>query len=87
MKRVQPRAMGRAYRVLKRSSHISVAVTAAEPRVPKTGRRRAQGRASVTRAGGRAEPAKEKATRGTRAKAPKAAEQPATETAQETAEE
>ncbi len=48
MKRIQPRAMGRAYRILKRSSHLSVAVTAAEPRPLKGARRR--GRASVTRA-------------------------------------
>jgi large subunit ribosomal protein L22 len=48
-KRIQPRAMGRAYRILKRSSHLSAAVTAAEPRPLKTGRQR-RGRAAVTRA-------------------------------------
>lgn len=30
MKRIQPRAMGRAYRILKRSSHITIRVTEAE---------------------------------------------------------
>lgn len=50
MKRIQPRAMGRAYRILKRSSHLSVAVTAAEPRPAKSGRRPRRGQASVTRA-------------------------------------
>jgi large subunit ribosomal protein L22 len=49
MKRISPRAMGRAYRVLKRSSHFSVAVTETEPRPTKTGQRR-RGRAAVTRA-------------------------------------
>ena len=49
MKRIQPRAMGRAYRILKRSSHISVSLAAAEPRPTKGGRPR-RGRASVTRA-------------------------------------
>ena len=32
MKRIQPRAMGRAYRILKRSSHITVVVGEAPPR-------------------------------------------------------
>jgi len=50
MKRIQPRAMGRAYRILKRSSHLTVAVTAAEPRPLKGGAQRRRGRASVTRA-------------------------------------
>lgn len=50
MKRIQPRAMGRAYRILKRSSHLSVAVTAAEPRPAKSGRQRRRGQAAVTRA-------------------------------------
>lgn len=48
MKRVQPRAQGRAYRILKRSSHLTVAVEAAPARAEKGGRRR--GRAAVTRA-------------------------------------
>jgi large subunit ribosomal protein L22 len=48
MKRIKPRAMGRAYRILKRSSHLSVSVQAAEPKPAKTGTRR--GRANVTRA-------------------------------------
>ena len=49
MKRIQPRAMGRAYRILKRSAHLSVAVTAAEPR-PLKGKGARKGRAAVTRA-------------------------------------
>ena len=32
LKRIQPRAMGRAYRILKRTSHITVIVEEAEPR-------------------------------------------------------
>jgi len=48
MKRIQPRAMGRAYRILKRSSHITIVVKEAEePRV----RRRPQRGAQVRRAG------------------------------------
>jgi large subunit ribosomal protein L22 len=46
MKRLQPRAMGRAYRILKRSSHITVVVSEVEePR-----RRRTQRGAQVRRA-------------------------------------
>lgn len=48
-KRIQPRAMGRAYRILKRTAHLTVAVTAASPRPVKTGTRR-RGAAKVTRA-------------------------------------
>jgi large subunit ribosomal protein L22 len=50
MKRIQPRAMGRAYRILKRSSHLTAAVTAAEPRPLKGAAARRRGRAAVTRA-------------------------------------
>jgi large subunit ribosomal protein L22 len=52
MKRIQPRAMGRAYRILKRSSHLTIAVVASEPRVARTtgGAARRRGRATVTRA-------------------------------------
>ena len=50
MKRIQPRAMGRAYRILKRSAHLSVAVQAAEARPTKGGATRRRGRAAVTRA-------------------------------------
>ncbi|MFN3648614.1 MAG: 50S ribosomal protein L22 [Armatimonadota bacterium] len=50
MKRIQPRAMGRAYRILKRSAHLSVAVTAAEPRAQRSRGGRQRGRAQVTRA-------------------------------------
>ena len=32
MKRVQPRAQGRAYRILKRTSHITITVQEVEPR-------------------------------------------------------
>ena len=47
-KRIRPRAMGRAYRILKRTSHLRVAVTAAEPKARSN--QRPRGRASVTRA-------------------------------------
>jgi large subunit ribosomal protein L22 len=50
MKRIKPRAMGRAYRILKRSSHIRVAVQAADPRPLKGGAAKRRGRAAVTRA-------------------------------------
>lgn len=51
MKRIQPRAMGRAYRILKRSAHLTVAVRAAEPRPLKRGQQaRRRGTAAVTRA-------------------------------------
>jgi len=46
-KRIQPRAMGRAYRILKRTAHLTVAVQAAEPRA---GNQRRRGRSAVTRA-------------------------------------
>jgi len=49
-KRIQPRAMGRAYRILKRSAHLTAAVQAAEPRPLKGGAARRRGRAAVTRA-------------------------------------
>jgi len=50
MKRIQPRAMGRAYRIIKRTSHLSVAVQEAVPK-PFRGRAgRQRGRAAVTRA-------------------------------------
>ncbi len=50
MKRIQPRAMGRAYRILKRSSHLSVAVQAAPERPLKRGAQRRRGASTVTRA-------------------------------------
>lgn len=50
MKRIQPRAMGRAYRIIKRTAHLSVAVQAAEPRPLKSGAPRRRGAAAVTRA-------------------------------------
>jgi large subunit ribosomal protein L22 len=55
MKRIQPRAMGRAYRILKRSSHIEVAVQQAPERPAKKGKQRAR-RAEVRRAEGRRAP-------------------------------
>jgi large subunit ribosomal protein L22 len=65
MKRIQPRAMGRAYRILKRSAHLFVAVTAAEPR-PLKGKGARKGRAAVTRA--EAKPAAAAAKASTRGK-------------------
>jgi large subunit ribosomal protein L22 len=50
MKRVQPRAQGRAYRILKRTSHITVVVEEAEAPPTKTGKlktRRAPLRAAL----------------------------------------
>lgn len=41
-KRIKPRAMGRAYRILKRTSHITIVVAEGEPRREKPGRRRMQ---------------------------------------------
>jgi large subunit ribosomal protein L22 len=49
MKRIQPRAMGRAYRILKRSSHITIRVTEAEEAQR---RRTARRGAQVRRAAG-----------------------------------
>jgi large subunit ribosomal protein L22 len=50
MKRIQPRAMGRAYRIVKRTAHLTVAVQEAVPK-PFRGRGgRQRGRAAVTRA-------------------------------------
>jgi large subunit ribosomal protein L22 len=39
MKRVQPRAQGRAYRILKRSSHITIVVAEGTPKPIKTGKK------------------------------------------------
>jgi large subunit ribosomal protein L22 len=50
IKRIQPRAQGRAYRILKRSSHLTAAVQAAEPRASRRGPARRRGQAAVTRA-------------------------------------
>jgi large subunit ribosomal protein L22 len=55
MKRIHPRAMGRAYRILKRSAHLTVAVQAADPRPVKGSAARRRGRAAVNRAGARAQ--------------------------------
>ena len=48
MKRVKPRAQGRAYRILKRSSHITIVVTD-EPKPGAAPRRRARGRQGIVR--------------------------------------
>jgi len=48
LKRIKPRAMGRAYRILKRSAHLTVALQAAERRQRRAAR--PSGRAAVTRA-------------------------------------
>jgi large subunit ribosomal protein L22 len=54
MKRIQPRAMGRAYRILKRSSHITIRVTEAdEPQRGRTTRRGAQVRRAAPARGAR----------------------------------
>jgi large subunit ribosomal protein L22 len=39
LKRIKPRAMGRAWRILKRTSHITVVVAEGPPRPQKPGRR------------------------------------------------
>jgi len=39
MKRVQPRAQGRAYRILKRTSHITIVVAEGTPKPIKTGKK------------------------------------------------
>src|SRR5580658_5730026 len=49
MKRVHPRAQGRAYRILKRMSHITVIVEEVEPR-PRKPRKQTGGRAQAARA-------------------------------------
>jgi large subunit ribosomal protein L22 len=50
MKRIQPRAMGRAYRILKRTAHLTVAVQQAVPKPFRGRAQRQRGRAAVTRA-------------------------------------
>src|SRR5262249_56950774 len=55
MKRIQPRAMGRAYRILKRSSHITIVVSEAEEPLRRRTRRGAQVRRAATARGGRAQ--------------------------------
>lgn len=49
MKRVQPRAQGRAYRILKRMSHITVIVQEVEPK-PRKPRKTTRARAQAARA-------------------------------------
>jgi large subunit ribosomal protein L22 len=53
MKRVQPRAQGRAYAILKRTSHITVIVEEGEPK-PRKPRKAVGGRAEAARAARRA---------------------------------
>jgi large subunit ribosomal protein L22 len=50
MKRIKPRAMGRAYRILKRTAHLTVAVTAAPAKAGRAGTTRRRGSSAVTRA-------------------------------------
>ncbi len=50
MKRIKPRAMGRAYRILKRTCHLSIAVSAAPPKPFRNRDARVRGRAAVKRA-------------------------------------
>lgn len=49
IKRLQPRAQGRAYRILKRMCHITVVLEEAEPK-PRKARRQATGRRARTQA-------------------------------------
>jgi len=49
MKRVQPRAQGRAYRILKRMSHISIVVQEVEPK-PRKPKKATESRAQAARA-------------------------------------
>ena len=49
MKRVQPRAQGRAYRILKRTSHITIIVQEVEPK-PRKPKKPTGGRAQAARA-------------------------------------
>ncbi len=58
MKRVQPRAQGRAYRILKRMSHITVIVEESEPK-PKKPKKAVISRAQAARAVKRASVAEE----------------------------
>jgi large subunit ribosomal protein L22 len=54
MKRIRPRAMGRAYRIVKRTSHITVVVSEAEePRRTRRPRRGTQVRRATPLRGGR----------------------------------
>lgn len=71
MKRIHPRAMGRAYRILKRTSHITVIVT--EDESLKAAVAKPKGRRVVGRGRGAAETAAPAAAKG-RKTAPKPAE-------------
>src|SRR5690349_7337712 len=61
MKRVQPRAQGRAYRILKRTSHITIIVQEVEPR-PRKPKKPTGSRAQAARAARQPSPAPKQAT-------------------------
>ncbi len=80
LKRIQPRAMGRAYRILKRTSHITVIVAEDETlKQAIAARPKAGGRRATRRGEKAAAPAEAKTTRRT-AKAEAKVEQPAEQT-------
>ena len=51
LKRIQPRAMGRAFRILKRTSHVTIAVSERDERGRAPRRGPARNRAAATHAG------------------------------------
>jgi large subunit ribosomal protein L22 len=64
MKRVQPRAQGRAYRILKRMSHITVVVQEVAPK-PRKPKKQTRGRAQAAREARQAQEAAEATTAAT----------------------
>jgi large subunit ribosomal protein L22 len=79
MKRVHPRAMGRAFSILKRSSHITLVVTEGEEIAKRTHRKQVAQVVSKAKPkrGKAAEATPEKAPKRTRAKATEPKEKPA----------